>query len=497
MNGSFKTMIKCSFIFLLLFQIKSLMCDPDSSTTTTTTKIDLESTRLISSPAEYLLISSHDLIDLLYDSGSFYQNRPVECGNLFKDAESTTSEPLLQRRRRSKRIVNGERTSVATFPWMVYLFYYYDDEYQSQCTGFYISNNYILTAAHCFDVNSLTLNQLDKSLVNVYIKANRNSTDFYINSDRSTPERYGIEIHELYNNENYEYDIALIRVQRDENILKHDLFGSPSNRPCLFKRWPEQAYEMTNECFLLGYGISNDSDEYFYQIEHLKVAYVTECELDDGDEEPFYNEKLLICKSALENGSAFLFQSGYGHQGDSGGPLICKFDVRNEQSKWYFAGILSHSINATNLYTRMDVFYAWIRERIVATMSSHSDRSSSSSSSNLVSTRTRKIGRPSTTTKKYHHTPDKEDNNEEARKSDLMDLLIKSVNRTDEMVGNKLGSLFQKASNKFLAFAIIIIVLLVIIALILVGLFVIFIDIKKKIKKINYSQVNRDDLDIK
>jgi hypothetical protein len=272
-------------------------------------------------------------------------------------------------------VANGKKTDHYLWPWNVQLiinpnFYSdYQNEHKIFCGGTIISQNYILTAAHCFDElltqkNSKTFNNklLHLTAKNTLIVFNSISSENPVSRKRSTIKLYAdkIIIHSKYtknNNdildENFEErlnyiinnlgkkietgprnDIALIRFTLNQKL-------TPICLPPQVNLKQQTTYDdRFINCRILGQGFMNEYDEENFIIsKNLQIANV-------------YISPNDVCKSKFESNEIrekinenTLCIVGPIHPclGDSGGPLVCMNKFTN---LWHLVGVTSFAVSS-------------------------------------------------------------------------------------------------------------------------------------------------------
>ena len=270
------------------------------------------------------------------------------------------------------RIVNGEQASENEFPWQAHLrigarYYDYGKGY---CGGSILNDEWILTAAHCVtdkdgtllydlqDVNvAVGWHQSQGNLNNISENDRRKGTDFI-------PAKQIIS-HNKYNSKNFEYDIALIKLERKIDFSA----GSNSNvRPaCLPTSEVDDVVfnasgniKNKNRCIVSGFGNQQNDDKTSKQF----LAYA-EVPLIDNHRcarqiNGIYDGSL--CAQNYE--ATFDTDNPDSCQGDSGGPLVCRSPAGD---KYMQMGIVSWGFECGSkypaVYTRVSRFLQWIKNK--------------------------------------------------------------------------------------------------------------------------------------
>ncbi|CAH2092295.1 unnamed protein product [Euphydryas editha] len=95
------------------------------------------------------------------------------------------------------KIVGGYDITIQDVPYQVYLLLLIDDEFYSDCGGSIISEEYVLTAAHCL-----------MGTTRIYVRAGSTEAD----SGGTQYETTRYIQHPLYNSRRFDYDVGLINI---------------------------------------------------------------------------------------------------------------------------------------------------------------------------------------------------------------------------------------------------------------------------------------------
>ena len=241
----------------------------------------------------------------------------------------------------SIKIIGGSEVKDNTYPWVVALLYKnVNDNYRAQfCSGTYIGNGWIITAAHCFYDSEENIRIIYSNNLDILY----GTTDLTFDGTRTGVKN--IYIHKKYNHLLHSNDIALIELENDISIQKVNLV---TNNELDYT----QPY---NEATLIGWGdiIEGEETSFPADLMEVDVPIVSneECKESYGDLIKSYN----ICDGYKEGGKDSC-------QGDSGGPLI----VKDEFNNFLIAGIVSWAYGCAEpgyfgVNTRISQYEDWIK----------------------------------------------------------------------------------------------------------------------------------------
>ncbi|KAJ6216708.1 hypothetical protein RDWZM_007865 [Blomia tropicalis] len=294
-----------------------------------------------------------------------------QCGISNDELPKTKENMLLLNR---FRIAGGRVNHPHQYPWMVYI----ESEFQfipkttkdnsikrringnylslhESCTGVLIDNEWILSAAHCFD--SIMLNYALKRVR--IVLGSHNITNLNEQSRLEISAKRIIK-HGLYNESelNSKNDIAMIQLPYRINYTRN------LRAICLPKNIP---IELSDECMTLGWGETESSiDNRFGTLRSATVATLTgeECSTLIEDRE-YIDHQLQLCAGYVGIGPC---------RGDSGGPLQCRTlgnEIDNniilQSNRWILMGIISFNDDLCGgerpaVYTNVQPFISWIEK---------------------------------------------------------------------------------------------------------------------------------------
>ncbi|XP_075716638.1 complement factor I [Rhinoderma darwinii] len=239
--------------------------------------------------------------------------------------------------RRVKRIIGGKNAEKNQFPWQVAI----KDGSKVNCGGIYIGGCWVVTAAHC-----VRSDQAHKYRIIVEL-LDRLAYDGDIDS---FPVKT-VKVHELYNPNTYENDIALlevINIYNDPACMQVD-----NNLVAACVPWSPYQFKEGETCTVSGWGRAEGLSKVF----HLKWGHINlmnNCStiykgrfFDKMECAGTYDGSIDSCK------------------GDSGGPLIC-YDAENVAYLW---GVVSWGENCgeagfPGVYTKVAHYFEWISRHV-------------------------------------------------------------------------------------------------------------------------------------
>ncbi|CAH2308073.1 transmembrane protease serine 9-like [Pelobates cultripes] len=245
----------------------------------------------------------------------------------------------------SSRIVGGANAVYGEWPWQVLIKY----NGAFKCGGSLINNQWVLSAAHCFDYPSYP------ELYTMYLGM------YQIGG--SNPHGISFQVQRIINHPNYSTttkmgDIALVKLKNSVNFTDYIL---PVCLPAASVSFPSGL-----ECWVTGWGTRSSSgslpsNNTLQEVMTPLINY-TQCDQmyhinSSVSSSVNIIQKEMICSGYKEGGKDSC-------QGDSGGPLVCKVD-----GIWILAGIVSWGegcalANRPGVYTLVPAYESWIKTYI-------------------------------------------------------------------------------------------------------------------------------------
>jgi len=231
------------------------------------------------------------------------------------------------------RIVGGVQAVPNSWPWQVRL-----HANGGLCGGSLIDTRHVLTAAHCFAPSPVLQNH--EILVGIH--------------DVGKPvygeQRYGAQkifIHEAYNTNTQENDVAIIRLSRPVTI------SDTVNVICLPGA---EAKNVNDTLWVAGWGTMSFQGSVSPVLKQTSLHHMpTDCPRVYGN----FNNQKQMCAGAHGGGRDTC-------QGDSGGPLMYE-----SNGQWFLNGIVSFGFECARdgypgVYTRVSYYLPWIHSKVAS-----------------------------------------------------------------------------------------------------------------------------------
>jgi hypothetical protein len=238
----------------------------------------------------------------------------------------------------NKRIIGGDVLKEGTFPWIVYLTQIYRPspnspiEMYKNCSGALISDRYVLTAAHCTDLEPRIQFNFEfpnkESVFRVYFGFVDKSQIFKPTINTNYERRVRIlKVHQSYNSQTLENDLAVLQLDRPiERNANVDYI-------CLFNYSPDDNLVKDLKLYTAGWGSITPG---FYNLQYpdllnyvdARINPMSNCKYifnNDPQMDYLFNPVTHVC-AGYPNGKDTCY-------GDSGSPLMVELN-----GQWFIYG---------------------------------------------------------------------------------------------------------------------------------------------------------------
>ncbi|XP_049342197.1 tissue-type plasminogen activator isoform X1 [Astyanax mexicanus] len=245
------------------------------------------------------------------------------------------------------RIRGGQVSDIREQPWQAAITVYRprSQSHNFLCGGVLIESCWVLSAAHCFQ-EGYNAGRLRVTLGRTFRLQNSSSEQIF------DVEKYWI--HEQYNDETYDNDIALLKLSSDVGICA---VSSPEVLPVCLPD-PGAVFPEQTECEISGYGKEEEFSPFYS--DRVKQGHVRL-----WPEKNCVSEKLsgrLVTKNMLCAGDTRNRDDAC--KGDSGGPLVCQKDGRMNLVGLISWGDGCGKKDTPGVYTRVINYLSWISSKI-------------------------------------------------------------------------------------------------------------------------------------
>ncbi|XP_012927956.1 transmembrane protease serine 6 isoform X3 [Heterocephalus glaber] len=235
----------------------------------------------------------------------------------------------------SSRIVGGAVSSEGEWPWQASL------QVRSRhiCGGALIADRWVITAAHCFQEDSMA----SPALWTVFLGKMRQNARW---PGEVSFKVSRLLLHPYHEEDSHDYDVALLQ-------LDHPVVRSANVRPvCLPAR--SHFFEPGLHCWITGWGALREGGPTSNVLQKVDVQLVVQ---DLCSEAYHYQVTPRMLCAGYRKGKKDACQ------GDSGGPLVCK----EPSGRWFLAGLVSWGLgcgrpNYFGVYTRITGVIGWIQQ---------------------------------------------------------------------------------------------------------------------------------------
>ncbi|XP_045569224.1 transmembrane protease serine 6 [Salmo salar] len=236
----------------------------------------------------------------------------------------------------TSRVVGGVNATEGERPWQVSL----QIGGRHVCGGALVSSQWVVSAAHCFYDDRFSPRAWTVNLGKFLLNRSSQMED--------TIRVQQILLHQYYDDETHDYDLALLRLERPAAP------GTLAQPACLPSPTHQQEPELL--CWVTGWGALREGGTPSNVLQKVDVRLVSE-------EACFRSYGYMVTPRMLCAG----YRSGEKDacQGDSGGPLVCQ----ENSGRWFLAGVVSWGkgcgrADYYGVYTRVTKLTGWIKEHI-------------------------------------------------------------------------------------------------------------------------------------
>ncbi|XP_063094544.1 transmembrane protease serine 6 isoform X1 [Cavia porcellus] len=237
----------------------------------------------------------------------------------------------------SSRIVGGAVSSEGEWPWQASL----QVRGRHICGGALIADRWVITAAHCFQEDSMA----SPALWTVFLGKVRQNARW---AGEVSFKVSRLLLHPYHEEDSHDYDVALLQ-------LDHPVVRSATVRPvCLPAR--SHFFEPGQYCWITGWGAQREGGPTSNVLQKVDVRLVAQ---DLCNEAYHYQVTPRMLCAGYRKGKKDACQ------GDSGGPLVC----REPSGRWFLAGLVSWGLgcgrpNYFGVYTRITGVIGWIQQAL-------------------------------------------------------------------------------------------------------------------------------------
>ncbi|KAF4073366.1 hypothetical protein AMELA_G00257930 [Ameiurus melas] len=237
----------------------------------------------------------------------------------------------------SSRIIGGSVATPGLWPWQASLHF----EGSHVCGGTVVSQDFIVSAAHCFPSDRASWQLAANWRVYLGVESQYMLPPPHYVAD--------IIIHELYNPNTHNNDIALLKLTQPINFTR-------TVQPVCLPAF-DQVIPADTQCWITGFGTTSEGGALgSSQLMEVAVDIIDTSVCNNAYKRLISND--MLCAGDMEGGRDAC-------QGDSGGPLVCQ----EEDGRWYLYGVTSWGsgcgrVNTPGVYSNVHSLLAWIHSKM-------------------------------------------------------------------------------------------------------------------------------------
>merc|ERR1711971_59149 len=241
------------------------------------------------------------------------------------------------------RIVNGAEAKAHSYPWIIAMMTGRGEYY---CGGSIISNQWILTAAHCVS------GEPNNPAKDMYVRlGDHDMTD---KGDAPNADTFQVDYyihHSNYNEETTNNDIALLKLKKKIDFKKYSGTVAPVCLPDLPRKYYGETVTVS------GWGLLSDGGKAAKKLQEvdLEIIWMKECREDFHYKKSWISSKMMC--TFKQNSDAC--------QGDSGGPLV---RVNPTSGRYEQVGVVSWGIGCASpkypgVFVKLSHYLSWILKK--------------------------------------------------------------------------------------------------------------------------------------